>query len=109
VGRRLAVETDRDERGEPDYLRMACTSASTSFRERLRPDELAHVLLTGRMPANRRPHLRVKLEALPASVLEGVIRQVGAGSTRERVLGNLEKIARDLGATLRAAPWTTRA
>jgi len=109
VGRRLAVETDRGERGEPDYLRMACTSASTSFRERLRPDELAHALLTGRVPANRRPHLRVILEELPASVLEGVIRQVGAWSTRERVLGNLEKIAWDLGATLRTAPWTTRA
>jgi len=109
VGQRLTVAPVSAARGEPDYLRMACTSASTSFRERLRPDELARALLTGKLPANRRPHLRVILEELPAPVLEGVIEQVGAWSTREKVLGNLEKIAQALGAAGRTAPWTTRA
>jgi transcriptional regulator with XRE-family HTH domain len=85
VGQRLTVAPVSAARGEPDYLRMACTSASTSFRERLRPDEL------------------------PAPVLEGVIEQVGAWSTREKVLGNLEKIAQALGAAGRTASWTTRA
>jgi transcriptional regulator with XRE-family HTH domain len=109
VGQRLTVEPVPDKRAGPDYLRMACTSASTSFRERLRPDELARALLTGKVPANRRPHLRVILEELPAPVLEGVVRQVGAWSTREKVLANLEKIAQTLGAALRTASWTTRA
>lgn len=109
VGQRLTVAPVSAARGEPDYLRMACTSASTSFRERLRPDELAHALLTGKVPASRRPHLRVILEELPAPVLEGVIEQVGAWSTRQKVLGNLEKIARALGAAGRTASWTTRA
>ncbi len=54
---------------KPDYLRMACASASTSFRDRLRPDELAQSLLTGKVPANRRPHLRALLEEVPAPVL----------------------------------------
>jgi len=109
VGQRLAVIPAGGARDEPDYLRMACTSASTSFRERLRPDELVHVLLTGKVPANRRPHLRVILEELPAPVLQGVVRQVGAWSSREKVLANLETIAHALGTTLRTTSWTTPA
>jgi hypothetical protein len=80
---------------------MACTSASTSFREALRPDELVHALLTGKLPPGRRPHFRVIFEELPAPVREGVVRQVGAWSSEERVLGNLERIAGAVGGTKR--------
>jgi transcriptional regulator with XRE-family HTH domain len=106
VGQRLAVIPAARERGEPDYLRMACALAGTRVREPLRPDDLAHVLLTGKVPAGRRAHLRVVLKALPVPALEGVVAQVGAWSTRERVLANVEKIARGLGSPLRIAPWT---
>jgi transcriptional regulator with XRE-family HTH domain len=109
VGQRLTVLPAAGERGEPDYVRMACTSASTSFRERLRPDELVRVLLSGRVPAARRPHLRVILEELPAPVLEGVVRQVERWSNREKVLENLASIAGALGTTLRTGSWTTPA
>jgi len=109
VGRRLAIVAAGVERGEPDYLRMACTSASTSFRDPLQPDELVHALLTGKVPVSKRPHFRVILDELPAPALEGVVRQVGAWSSREKVLENLERIARALGTTLRIAPWTTPA
>lgn len=108
VGQRLQVGPAGSERGEPDYLRMACTSASTSFRERLRPDELAQSLLTGKVPANRRPHLRAFLEEVPAPVLVGVLRQVGAWSSPEKVLENLKQIGRALGTTSRIPPWTIR-
>jgi transcriptional regulator with XRE-family HTH domain len=107
VGQRLTVLSAPDERGEPDYVRMACTSASTSFRERLRPDDLVRILLSGKVPAARRPHLRVILEELPAPVLEGVVRQVEGWSNREKVLENLASIARALGTTLRIGSWTT--
>ncbi len=106
VGQRLTVLPAPDERGKPDYVRMACTSASTSFREPLRPDELVRILLSGTVPATRRPHLRVILEELPAPVLEGVVRQVEAWSSREKVLDNLAQIARALGTTLRIRSWT---
>jgi len=109
VGQRLAVVPAGGERGEPDYLRMACTSASTSFRDALRPDELVHALLTGKVPANRGPHLRVILEELPAPVLEGVVRQVSAWSRREKVVEHLQRIAHALGTALRIAPSTTPA
>jgi transcriptional regulator with XRE-family HTH domain len=109
VGQHLTVLPAPNERGEPDYIRMACTSASTSFRERLRPDELVRILLSGKVPAARRPHLRVILEELPAPVLEGVVRQVERWSNREKVLENLAKIARALGTTSRAGSWTTPA
>jgi len=109
VGQRLTVLPAAGERGAPDYVRMACTSASTSFRERLRPDELVRILLTGKLPPARRPHLRVILEELPAPVLEGVVRQVGAWASREKVLENLAKISRALGGTLRIGSWTTPA
>lgn len=109
VGQRLTVLPAPDERDEPDYVRMACTSASTSFRERLRPDELVRILLSGTVPAARRPHLRVILEELPAPVLEGAVRQVEAWSSREKVLENLAQIARALGTTLRIGSWTTPA
>lgn len=108
VGQRLAVIPAARERAEPDYLRMACALAGTRVREPLRPDDLALVLLTGKVPANRRAHLRVILKVLPAPALEGVVAQVGAWSTREKVLANVEKIARGLGSPLRIAPWTTR-
>src|SRR5215475_8484839 len=109
VGQRLAVLPAAAKRGEPDYVRMACTSASTSFRERLRPDDLVRILLTGTVPPARRPHLRVILDELPAPVLEGMVRQVEAWSSREKVLENLAKIARALGTTLRMGAWTTPA
>ena len=87
---------------------MACTSAGTSFRKRLRPDELVRILLTGKVPAARRPHLRVILEELPVPVLEGVIRQVEGRSKREKVLANLAKIARALSGTSRIGTASRR-
>jgi transcriptional regulator with XRE-family HTH domain len=109
VGRRLTVEPAGDRRGEVDYLQMACTSANTSFRERLRPDDLAQALLTGRVPPGLRPHFRLILEELPRPVLEGVLRQVAQWSNREKVAGNLAEIARAIGVPLRTVSWTTPA
>lgn len=108
VGQRLTVVPVR-RREEPDYLRMASTSASTSFREPLTGDELARALLTGKVPAERRPHLRVILEELPTPVLEGAVRQVAAWSSPKKVLRNLGTIAASLGIPLRTQSWTTSA
>ncbi len=57
----LAAMTEPKKRG-PDFVRMACTSASVSFRELLTEDELVRALVTGKVPGNRRPHLRSLIE-----------------------------------------------
>jgi transcriptional regulator with XRE-family HTH domain len=108
VGLRLRV-VSAPRRAGPDYLRMASVSASTSFREPLTGDELAHVLLTAKVPADRRPHLRAILEELPAPVLDGVVRQVAAWSTPGKVHKNLASIAASVGVPLRIQSWTTGA
>lgn len=106
VGQRLAVVPAARERRETDYLRMACALAGTRIREPLRPDDLALILLTGKVPPHRRAHLRVIFKALPAPALEGIVAQVGAWSSPGKVLANAERIARGLGSPLRIAAGT---
>src|SRR6266705_3143617 len=65
----LAAMTEPKKR-DPDFVRMACTSASVSFRELLTEDELVRVLVTGKVPRNRRPHLRSLLEEAPENLGE---------------------------------------
>ena len=48
LGLAIAVDSAARPR-KPDYLRMACTSASTSFRAALTERELAHALITGKV------------------------------------------------------------
>ena len=81
----------------PDFLRVVCNSASTSFRRRLTVDELRRVLLTGKVPAKLEPHFRVILEEVPAAVLEGAIEEAGGRDNVERIRRNLSTIAAQLG------------
>ncbi len=84
-----------------DFLTMACTSANVSFKNRMGPDDLATVLLSGRVPADFKPHLRVVLEELPRSVLEGVVRQVGRTRDVAAVKVNLAKVAKQIGSSFK--------
>lgn len=77
----------------PNYVRMARTSASVSFREKLSEGELVRALLTGRIPVNRRPHFRVLLQEVPHSVLKGLVEDVGKWARPGRVAKNLAAIA----------------
>ena len=89
----------------PDYISMACTTSSVSYREALTPDELVHALLSGRVPRNRRPHLRTLLEEAPRPLLEGLVHQVGRWAKPGKVAGNVERIAAKLGTSLRVHDW----
>lgn len=80
----------------PNYVRMARTSASVSFREKLSEGELVRALLTGRIPVNRRPHFRVLLEEVPMVVLKGLVDEVGKWAKPGRVTRNLAGIAGQL-------------
>ena len=85
-------------KAEPNFVRMACTSASVSFRETLTEDELVRVLVTGKVPRNRRPHLRSLLEEAPENLVKGLIEQVATPAKAREVERNLGKVARALRA-----------
>jgi transcriptional regulator with XRE-family HTH domain len=89
----------------PDFVRMACTSASVRYREPLTDDELVHALLSGKVSRNRRSHLRSLLEEAPEAVLKGLVGQVGGWAKPGKVEKNLLKIAEALDASHRVSKW----
>lgn len=96
LGLELRVEP-ASRTGRPDFVRMACTSASVSFREPLTEKELLRGLLTGGIPRKRRPHFRALFEEVPASVLKGLVHELGKWTSPERVEKNVLRIAESLG------------
>jgi transcriptional regulator with XRE-family HTH domain len=89
----------------PNYVRMACTSASVSFRETLSEPELTRALLTGRVPAKRRPHLRALLDEAPIAVLQGLTAEIARWTRPGRIPENLVGIAKVLGCRRRPRAW----
>ncbi len=108
LGLDLSVVKAPKRRG-PDFIRMASTSANVRFRERLTEDELVHALLSGKVPRNRRPHLRSLLEEAPETVLQGLVARVGTWTRPGKVEKNLLKIAEALHASHRVREWLTNA
>lgn len=104
LGARLDVSTIPDQRG-PDYLKIAATSASVSFRESLKASELRKILLTGRVPRRRRPHIRALLNEAPEPVWRGLAGQFQLLATRDQLAGNLKTLARKLGSTRDIEAW----
>lgn len=104
LGLDLAVEPAQKSR-RPDFIQMACTTASVSFRESMAPDELVHALLSGKVPRNRRPHLRALLEEAPRPLLEALLEEVGRWARPGKVAGNIQKIAAELGVLQRTGTW----
>lgn len=96
LGLELRVEPASRAR-RPDFIRMACTSASTSFRESLTEKELVRGFLTGAIPRKRRPHFRALFEEAPASVLKGLMHELGRWTSAQRVEKNLRRITQSLG------------
>jgi DNA-binding XRE family transcriptional regulator len=92
----------------PNYVRMARSSASVSFREKLSEGELVRALLTGRIPVNRRPHFRVLLREVPPGVLKGMVEDVGKWARPGRVAQNLADISAQLRVR-RLPQWLTNA
>lgn len=90
---------------KPDYVRMACASASTSYREKLSEIELLRGLLTGRIPPRRRPHFRMLLDEAPVALLKGLADEVGKYVQPGRVVRNLSVIAASLGSLDRHRGW----
>lgn len=104
LGARLDVATIPDKR-DPDFLKIASTSASVSFRESLTASELRKVLLTGRVPPRRRPHIRALLNEAPEPVWRGLAGQLRPLATRDQLAGNVKNLARKLGSSRDLTPW----
>lgn len=80
-----------------DFLRLASTSASVSFKDELTEKELLRALMTGKVPERRRPHMRMLLEEAPRELIEGLVRQVDRWARPGKVERNLDRIAAELG------------
>jgi len=105
LGLELAIKPSPRKHRAPDYVRMACTSASVSFRTMLTAEELVHALLSGRAPSNRQAHFIVLLEEGPVALLKGLLKQVGAWVKPGKVAGNLAKIAKQVGLSGPGGAW----
>ena len=103
----LALVVEPSQRKAPDFLRMASTTASVSFKTALTERELLHALLTGKVPPNRRPHLRTLLEGSPRALLKGLIQQVSRWSAPGKVERNLTRIAAAVGLPEDSERWLT--
>lgn len=104
LGLDLSVQSIPETR-RPDFIRMACSTANVSYKIALTEDELIHALLTGKLPAGKRPHLRALLDEAAPGLLRGLVDEATKWTKPGRVEKNLEKIAHDIGATRRIANW----
>ena len=104
VGLTLAIQPAPKAR-ESDYIRMAATSASVSFKVPLTEAELIRALLTGKVPPARRPHFRVLLDEARPALVRGLLREISRWTKPGKVEKNLAAIAQVVGATERGQAW----
>ena len=104
LGLTLAIQPAQRAR-RSDAIRVAATTASVSFKQPLGEDELILALLTGKIPAGKRPHIRLLFEEAAPSLVRGLIGEVGRWSKPGRVEKNVAKLAHDIGATERIQEW----
>jgi transcriptional regulator with XRE-family HTH domain len=96
---------EQERRRKPDYVRMACTSASVSYRTVLTEEELIHALLTGRVPAGRQAHLRTLLDEAPPALLAGLAAEAARWTRPGKLERNLARLARAVGASRKIEEW----
>lgn len=89
----------------PNYLRMACSTANVSFKTALTEDELVRALITGKVPPGRSAHLRSLLDEAPIASLAGLAEEAGKWTRPGRLQKNLERLARDIGASRKIEEW----
>lgn len=89
----------------PDYLRMACTSSSVSFKTELTERELVHAIVTGKVPKGKAAHLRVLFDEAPLETLVGLAQEAGKWAQPGKLERNLRKLVTDTGASRRIGEW----
>lgn len=93
------------ERERPDFVQIASTAASVSFRDALTPEDLVTILLKGRVPAAKRPQIRALFEEATPTLLKGLAEEVGRWSKPGRIEKNLARIASELGVSRKVEQW----
>lgn len=102
----LALSVDAAGRPrKPDFLRMACTTANTSFKSTLTESELVHALVTGKVPAKKEAHLRALLDEAPAVLLRDLADDASKWIRPGKLERNLHKLAHDVGVTRKVEQW----
>jgi transcriptional regulator with XRE-family HTH domain len=88
-----------------DFIRMASTTASVSYRNALTEDDLVQALLTGKVPPGKKPHLRTLLDEATPALLQGLVGEAGQWTKPGRVERNLAKLGRQVRSTRRMEEW----
>jgi len=104
VGLTLAIQP-APRISEPDFIRLAATTASVSFKQPLTEAELMRALLSGKVPLAKRPHFRLLFEEARPALVRGLVNEVSRWTKPGKVEKNLTAIARDVGATDRIDEW----
>ncbi len=104
VGLTLAIQPAPGRR-RSDFVRLASTTASVSFKEPLTEAELIRAFLNGRVPPAKKPHFRRLLEEASPSLMRGLLRELSRWTKPGRVEKSLAAIAWDVGATERVDEW----
>lgn len=103
LGLELLIKGAQRER--PDFVQIASTAASVSFKDAVTPEDLVAILLKGRVPAAKRPQMRALLEEATPTLLQGLVDEVGRWSKPGRIEKNLTRIARELGLARKVEQW----
>jgi transcriptional regulator with XRE-family HTH domain len=104
VGLTLAIQSAPKTR-RSDFIRLASTSASVSFKEPLTEAELIRALLTGKVPQGKKPHFRTLFAEARPSLVRGLLHEVSRWTKPGKLEKNLTAIAHEVGATERVAEW----
>ena len=89
----------------PDFVRMATTTASVSFKSALTDEELIRALTTGKVPSNREPHLRALFDEAPPSLLRGLLVEAARWTKPGKLETNLRRLNQQVAATRRIDEW----
>jgi len=89
----------------PDFVRMASATASVSFKDALTEDELIRALVTGKVPAHRRPHLRSLFEEAPAPLLRGLVEAAAHWTKPDKLRRNLHRLVHELSIARKVDEW----
>jgi hypothetical protein len=109
LGMELSFKSVATKQHKPDFVGMACMSASVSFKNQLTPDELVQAMLSGKVPSDKEAHFITLLDEAPAVLLKGLTEQVGAWVKPGKVEKNLQKIAKQVGVVAENEVWKTAA
>lgn len=101
----LELIVKEDERERPDFVRIASTSASVSFKDPVTPEDLVTILLKGRVPVAKRAQMRALFDEATPMLLKGLVQEVGRWSKPGRIEKNLVRIADELGVSRKVEQW----